>query len=102
MLKPGGHYFAISYGVPDSREYHFDQPHLSFENGSTDICVPEDDGDSRCHYLYVSRKLPDADQVSETNYESYINMLMEKTEQERQEIIANYHKEKKENSENNN
>ena len=29
VLRPGGHYFAISYGTPSSREYHFDQPYLS-------------------------------------------------------------------------
>ena len=23
VLKPGGHYFAISYGRPDSRSFHF-------------------------------------------------------------------------------
>lgn len=30
VLKPGGHYFAISYGTPDTRAHHFESPHLSF------------------------------------------------------------------------
>jgi len=30
VLKPGGHYIAISYGKPESRAYHFEREHLSF------------------------------------------------------------------------
>ena len=38
ILKPGGHFFFISYGTPEAREYHFETPFLSFENGQTEIC----------------------------------------------------------------
>ena len=31
VLKPGGHYFAISYGKPDARVYHFERPFLSWD-----------------------------------------------------------------------
>ena len=32
MLKPGGSYFAVSYGKPDSRSFHFEQDFLSFDH----------------------------------------------------------------------
>ena len=32
VLKVDGIYFAISYGKPESRSFHFVQPFLSFEN----------------------------------------------------------------------
>ena len=32
VLKTDGIYFAISYGKPDSRSFHFSQPFLKFEN----------------------------------------------------------------------
>lgn len=30
VLKTGGFYMAISYGVPDNREFHFIREHLKF------------------------------------------------------------------------
>lgn len=30
LKKETGLYIAISYGKPESREHHFEQPHLSF------------------------------------------------------------------------
>ena len=32
VLKTGGQYFAISYGKPDSRSFHFTHPFLGFSN----------------------------------------------------------------------
>ena len=32
VLKTDCHYFAVSYGKPESRSFHFNQPFLSFEN----------------------------------------------------------------------
>ena len=31
VLKTGGYYMAISYGVPDNREFHFVREHLKFQ-----------------------------------------------------------------------
>mmetsp|Transcript_29956 Transcript_29956/g.45811 ORF Transcript_29956/g.45811 Transcript_29956/m.45811 type:complete len:125 (+) Transcript_29956:262-636(+) len=31
VLKTGGYYVAVSYGVPENREFHFMRAHLKFE-----------------------------------------------------------------------
>lgn len=31
VLKTGGYYMAISYGIPENRDFHFKRGHLGFE-----------------------------------------------------------------------
>ena len=88
ILKPGGHFFFISYGLPPAREYHFETPFLSFENGQTEICaLKTNEGEPWCHWIYVSKKLPDADQVSEAHYENFMKLISGMTELERESFI---------------
>ena len=49
VLKPGGVYMAISYGSPDSRNYHFERKHLTWDFKEQPI-------PSSCasiHYIYI-------------------------------------------------
>ena len=58
VLKTNGNYFAISYGKPESRSFHFDQPFLSFENREFILydqnCQTEEEKSEKSHYIYVS------------------------------------------------
>lgn len=87
VLKPGGHYFAISYGRPESRSFHFVQPFLSFENREfvlyDQTATTEEEKNDRCHFIYVSKKLPDADEVSAANYDTYMQQMMAQAEAEK-------------------
>ena len=40
VLRTGGSYFAISYGRPEGRAFHFEQPFLSFDNQSIVLVDP--------------------------------------------------------------
>jgi len=62
VLKTGGYYMAISYGVPDNREFHLIREHLKFELNTYKIEKRhENTNQISVHYLYVAKKLPDAD-----------------------------------------
>lgn len=79
MLKTDANYFAISYGKPESRSFHFVQPFLSLENREFilyDSNIEKDDEkEDKSHYIYVSKKLPDADKVSARYYEHCLEQL---------------------------
>jgi ubiquinone/menaquinone biosynthesis C-methylase UbiE len=53
VLKVGGYYAAISYGVPENRSAHFTWDHLNWEYRHES--VGGNDSDSR-HFIYVCRK----------------------------------------------
>ena len=76
VLKTDGIYFAISYGRPEGRSFHFIQPFLSLENREFAVwppeCTTDEERTSRSHYIYVSKKLEDADLMAERHYESYV------------------------------
>lgn len=73
IMKVGGVYIAISYGDPDSRQFHFEREFLSWdiklykmfynekdvkkEEGKTE----SEDADPKIHYVYVCTKRKDAD-----------------------------------------
>ena len=78
VLKVDGIYFAISYGKPDSRSFHFDQPFLGFENREFvlyDQNVSEEEKEDKTHYIYVSKKLANADSLCEYYYETCLAEL---------------------------
>ncbi|OMJ94504.1 hypothetical protein SteCoe_2276 [Stentor coeruleus] len=77
VLKVGGVYMAISYGIPDTRLEHFSWKHLNWEV-SYQIIGPELDG---AHYLYLCRKKEGADEICDENWEDVEATLTEgKTE----------------------
>ena len=73
ILRIDGVYMAISYGKPESRSFHFRQPFLSFELNEyilyDESCETEEEKEERAHYIYVCRKLPDAETICQANYE---------------------------------
>ena len=64
MLKPGGHYFAISYGKPESRVSHFERPFLSWDLREFILyeagVETEEEKEQKSHYIYVCKKNADA------------------------------------------
>ena len=79
VLRIGGSYFAISYGRPEGRAFHFEQPFLSFENRQIMLPDPtaqtEEEKKDRAHYVYISKKLPDADEVSDFEFLKHIERM---------------------------
>ena len=66
VLKPNGYYMVISYGTPENRVLHFKRPHLSFE--IQQYTIEEEEKKESRHYIYVCKKLPNADEVSNNNW----------------------------------
>ena len=88
ILKTGGVYFAISYGKPESRSFHFVSPFLSFENREFILydtnCESEEEKEEKSHYIYVSKKLEDADEQCALHYEAFIEQIRADEEVQRQ------------------
>lgn len=77
VLKVGGVYMAISYGIPDTRLEHFNWKHLHWEVSYQTI-NPETENP---HYVYLCRKKIGADEVCEENWEEIeLSLTENKTE----------------------
>jgi len=90
VLKVGGYYMIISYGTPENRVLHLKR---KFESFKIDIYTikkdyVEDEGYEQYHYIYICKKLPDADIVSKKNFQFVIQEL-EKDEKIEEELINN-------------
>ena len=68
ILKPGGHYFAVSMGEPKNRACHFVRKFLSWDRKEFILCNGsfgnETEQHENAHYIYVCRKGPEANKVS--------------------------------------
>ena len=64
VLKPGGHYFAISYGKPETRVGHLERSFLSWELREFLLyeagIESEEEKEQKTHYIYVCKKNADA------------------------------------------
>ena len=84
VLKPGGHYFAISYGKPESRVYHFDRPFLSWELREFILyeanVQTEEEKEEKSHYIYVCKKNDDANETSQNHFVKEYAKLMKDNE----------------------
>ena len=60
VLKTGGYYIIISYGKPESRMVHLERDHLAFEIQIYTIKRQEEDEQEKIHYVYICKKLPEA------------------------------------------
>lgn len=77
VLKVGGVYMAISYGIPDTRLDHFSWKHLNWEVSHQTIGSDLDSA----HYIYLCRKKEGADTICDENWEEVQASLTEsKTE----------------------
>ena len=85
MLKVGGVYLAISYGNPDSREFHFYREFLSFELKTYSLSETDttEDKEEKTHYVYACVKNADADDVCAKYYDFAIEKLQAEADQER-------------------
>lgn len=74
----GGVYLAISYGNPESREFHFFREFLSFDLKTyslSDVVSTETGKEEKAHYVYVCVKNADADEMCAKYYEFVIEKL---------------------------
>lgn len=83
VLKDGGYYMIISYGLPENRINHLERIHLDFEISVYTIKKDYEENEdlSKVHYVYVCKKKIDANKVAEKNF------LLVKEELEEQELI---------------
>jgi EEF1A lysine methyltransferase 4 len=88
VLKPGGFYFVISYGKPESRSFHFEQEFLSFSVREFVAYEPaqegDEDQDEKTHYIYLCEKRADADEICEKNWPKCLERLLIDAEVQRQ------------------
>ena len=67
ILKPGGHYFVVSYGKPKARLQHFEREFLSWDIREfilydADVKTEEEKLE-KTHYIYVCKVNEDANEV---------------------------------------
>ena len=62
VLKTGGYYIIISYGKPENRMIHLERDHLAFEVQIYTIKRAEEDEQEKIHYVYICKKLPEANE----------------------------------------
>ena len=99
VLKVGGYYMIISYGVPNYRVLHLKR---KFEKFKVEIMkiekdfVEEEEYD-KYHYIYLCQKLEGADEVSKKYFDECINELVhQQLIEEEENEIADDDEEKKE------
>ena len=82
---------AISYGVPDNREFHLIREHLKFELNTYKIEKKhENTNQTSVHYLYVAKKLPDADKQCNEKWSQVMNQIrMEMEDDQLTELTDN-------------
>ena len=62
VLKTGGYYVLISYGKPESRMIHLERDHLAFETQIYTIKRQEEGEQEKIHYVYICKKLTEANE----------------------------------------
>jgi len=96
VLKVGGHYMVISYGLPENRILHFEREHISWNLKYFAIEKKENDN-AGTHYCYIAQKNPDADAKCKSNWfyvEKYLIL-----EEEREKLLENKYRDKGSDSE---
>jgi len=78
VLKTGGIYMIISYGQPDSRLFHLEREHLSFNLNIYTIKkqyqIENSGSQEKSHYVYICQKKENADQISKENFKIVNNL----------------------------
>jgi SAM-dependent methyltransferase len=77
VLKTGGVYLAISYGIPETRLDHFGWKHLFWDVSYQVI----GEGGENPHYVYLCRKKEGADRIASDNWEEVQESLREDTQE---------------------
>lgn len=87
VLKVGGYYMIISYGVPNYRVLHLKR---KFEKFKVEIMkiekdfVEEEEYD-KYHYIYLCQKLEGADEISQKFFDSTLEELIKQQKMEEEE-----------------
>ena len=87
VLKTGGYYVIISYGKPESRIIHLERDHLAFETQIYTIKRQEEDEQEKIHYVYICKKLTEANE----NLNNF-DLVYKELEQEELEKFKNMKK----------
>ena len=98
VVKTGGYYVAISYGLPENREVHFLREHLNFELRT--YMIKKENKDSTppsIHHIYVCKKLPGADQKAEECWPGVVKEIKLEMEREGGEVDSTGEDQKKSN-----
>lgn len=70
VLKTGGYYVAISYGTPESREFHFQRDMLGWELQTFKIERQNShNGQDSVHFVYICKKVEGCDELSLKEWE---------------------------------
>ena len=101
VLVPGGHYFAISYGKPESRVSHLIRGFLSWNRREFILyesnIEKEEEKEEKSHYIYVCQKNDDANEISEKYFAlEYQNLEVENEYQKLLEMELEAEKKKEE------
>lgn len=62
VLKTGGVYLIISYGQPENRMIHLERDHLAFDIQIYTIKRQEEGEQEKIHYVYICKKLKEANE----------------------------------------
>jgi EEF1A lysine methyltransferase 4 len=73
VLKVGGAYMVISYGIPETRLDHFQWKHLHWDLSHQVL----NEGTENPHYVYLCRKKEGADEICQQNWEEIEESLCE-------------------------
>ena len=88
ILKPGGHYFAISYGKPEARTSHLERPFLSWELREFILyeanVETEEEKAEKSHYIYVCKKNDDANDVAQLYFAQEYAKLTKENEYQKE------------------
>ena len=87
VLKVGGYYMIISYGVPNYRVLHLKRKFEKFKIEIMKIVKDfvEDEGYDKYHYIYLCQKLEGADEVSKKYFDECLNELINQQKLEEEE-----------------
>ena len=99
VLKTGGYYIIISYGKPENRMIHLERDHLAFEVQIYTIKRAEEDEQEKIHYVYICKKLPEANE--NLNNFDLVYKELEQEELEGADDIEDQNEENKDNEEEN-
>lgn len=74
VLKEGGYYVAISYGQPENRILHFKRAFLHVNLTTYQLQkISNGTAPKSYHYVYILKKLPNADQICQKNWDKTFN-----------------------------
>lgn len=76
VLKVGGTYMAISYGLPENRMFHLQRKHLNFDIKTIKVDKEHPDtGQTTAHYIYICTKLSNLDESNKDVFSEVLKQI---------------------------